>query len=328
MAVEAIVQSVARIFERVLVSPVAESFARSGPYLLRLCFARQSLADEFLPSFLYEEAGVADLHIGFLTSAEVDLSHFVPFEPSRPSAFVGKDWFAAWQPGDLPVLYLLDRTSMRALIWLPAGAAPHWIVSRPTLPVMYAFSTDTPWVPLHAAAVGRNGRILLLVGEGRTGKSTAALACARAGWDYVGDDYVYANTANSKVEPLYRSARLRGDMRLALADFVTSAAQMTGSDSEVRYELRIAPERVRGGSLAAILLPRRCGRMLPEFSPARRIDVAAALYTSMTLMQWGWPEATIKKLTALIGLAPVAFVDTGQCPAAIPSAFAEFLDRL
>jgi hypothetical protein len=328
MAAEGIVQSVARIFEQVLTFPAAESFARSGSYLLRLCFVRQSLAEEFLPSFLQAEAGLADLQIGFLTSAEADLSHFIPFPPSRPSAFVGEDWFVAWQPGDLPVLYLLDRRSMRALIWLPAGAAPYWIVSRPTLPVMYAFSTGTPWVPLHAAAVGRNGRILLLVGEGRIGKSTAALACARAGWDYVGDDYVYANTANSKVEPLYRSARLRADMGPALSDFLTSAARMTGSDNEVRYELRIDPECVRGGSLAAILLPRRCGGILPKFSPARRIDVAAALYTSMTLMQWGWSEITIKKLTTLIGLAPVTFVDTGQCPAAIPDAFAEFLDRL
>jgi hypothetical protein len=40
---------------------------RSGPYLLRLCVARKSLADEFLPSFLRDEMGLADLHIGFLT---------------------------------------------------------------------------------------------------------------------------------------------------------------------------------------------------------------------------------------------------------------------
>jgi hypothetical protein len=328
MAVEAILQSIEHIFEKVLAPPAVESFARSGSYLLRLCFARQSLADEFLPSFLREEAGLADLQIGFLTSTEAELSHFVPSPPTRSKAFVGEEWFAAWQPGDLPVLYLLDRKSMRALIWLPAGAAPYWIVSRPTLPIMYAFSIGTPWVALHAAAIGQNGRTLLLVGEGQTGKSTAALACARAGWDYVGDDYVYANTATSKVEPLYCSARLRADMGLAFADFVTSAAQMTGSDSEARYELRLGPERIRGGSLAAILLPRRRGGMLPEFSPARRLDAAAALYTSMTLMQLGWPETTIKKLTTLIGLAPVSFVDTGQCPAAIHSAFAQFLDRL
>jgi hypothetical protein len=68
--------------------------------------------------------------------------------------------------------------------------------------------------------------------------------------------------------------------------------------------------------------------MLPEFSAARRFDAIAALYTSMTLVQLGWREKTIKKVAAVIGLAPVAFVDTGRCPAAIPEAFETFLDSL
>jgi hypothetical protein len=328
MAVESILQSIDRIFGQVFVPQGVESFARSGSYLLRLCFAHQSLAERLLLAFVRDGSGPPDLQIGFLTPAEADLSQLVPFPPTHPSAVVGEDWFVAWQPGDLPVLYLLDRKSMRALIWLAAGAAPYWIESRPTLPIMYAFAADTPWVALHAAAIGQNGRTLLLVGEGQVGKSTAALSCARAGWDYAGDDYVFVNTATSKVEPLYRSARLRADMGPALADFANSAWQITGSGSEARYELRLSPEGVSGGSLAAILLPRRRGGMLPEFSPARRLDAVAALNTSMTLMQLGWPEATIKKLATLVGLATVAFVDTGQNPAAIPGAFAEFLARL
>jgi hypothetical protein len=68
--------------------------------------------------------------------------------------------------------------------------------------------------------------------------------------------------------------------------------------------------------------------MLPEFSPARRFDAIAALYTSMTLVQLGWRETMIKKVAAVIGLAPVSFVDTGRRPAAIPEAFEKFLDSL
>jgi hypothetical protein len=333
MAVEALLaQSIDRVFERVFATPAVESYARSGSYLLRLCFARRSLADEFLPSFLCDEAGSADLQIGFLTSAEANLSHLIPYPPTEYRAMASNDSFAVWQPGELPMLYLLNRKSNRALIWLSAGAAPDWIASRPCLPIMYAFSVGTPWIALHAAAIGQNGRTLLLVGEGRIGKTTAALACARAGWDYAGDDYVYTNTANAKVEPLYCSARLRADMGPAFADLVTSPAQISSSDGEPRYELRLGRElsldRICGGSLAAILLPRRRGGVLPEFSPARRLDAVAALYTSMTLMQLGWRETMIRKVATVIGLAPVFFVDTGQDPAAIPGAFAEFLNCL
>ena len=306
---------------------------RSGSYLLRLCFAHQSLADEFLPAFLRDATGVADLHIGFLTAADADLSHLIPRPQDKYRTLARDGCFALWQPGILPMLYLLDRKSKRAVIWLAAGAAPDWIASRPALPIMYAFSVDTPWIALHAAAVGRGDRILLLAGEGRVGKTTAALACAGAGWDYAGDDYVYANTINGHVESLYCSARLRADIAWAFSDLMNEAVAGTShSDGEPRHELRLAarlgPERVKGGSLAAILLPRRRGAAVPIFSPARRFDALSALYTSMVFSQLGWPDIMIKKITTTVGLAPVFFVDTGQDPGAIPDAFAEFLNRL
>jgi hypothetical protein len=333
MLIEAqLLQSIDRAFEQNFAAPLVESFARSGSYLLRLCFADKSLSEEFLPSFLSADAGRPDLQIGFLTGDQADLSPLVPDPPTEYRAFAGDDCFAIWQTGGLPMLYLLNRKSNRALIWLPLGAAPDWIASRPALPIMYAFSVDSPWIALHAAAVGLDDRILLLAGAGRAGKTTAALACARAGWNYAGDDYVYANTDSGKIEPLYCSARLRSDMAEVFPDLAEAAAGVSRSDGEPRYELRLAdqlsPTKLRGGSLAAILLPRRRGSALPQFSPARRMDAVSALYTSMTLTQFGWPDVIIKKAAKAVGLAPVFFVDTGQDPAAIPDAFAEFLRRL
>ena len=325
-------QEVDRVFEQILSRAAIESFVQSGSYRLRLCFSLKSLADEFLPSFLVCQAGQPDLQIGFITSADVDLSHLIPDNPTEYRTIALDHSFAVWHPSEHPMLYLLDRRSNRALIWLAAGAAPDWIASRPALPIMYAFSVGTPWIVLHAGAISRQGRSLLLVGEGRVGKTTATLACARAGWDYAGDDYVYTNTINSKVEPLYCSARLRADMGPAFSDLLTAPPQISSTDGEPRFELRLekqfGPERIKGGSLAAILMPRRLGARLPVFSKARRLDAFPALQTSITLTQLGWLESTIDKTIALIGLAPTYFVDTGQIPAAIPDAFAEFLDRL
>jgi hypothetical protein len=294
------------------------------------------LANEFLPSFLRAEEGFADLHIGFLTSAEIDLSDLVPQSPREYGAISVDEWFIAWQPGDLPVLYVLDRNSKRALVWFAAGAPPDWIAARPALPIMAAFSEGTPWTALHAAAIGKSGRTLLLAGDGRTGKTTAALSCARAGWDYAGDDFVYVNVSNAKVEPLYCSARLRADIATAFTDFLTGPTKTSNSEGEVRYELglegQLGPKRIRGGSMAAILLPRRRGAIEPVFSPARRFDAFAALKTSMALsmmmLPLSWRESAIKKVALVVELAPLFFVDTGQHPAAIPQAFAEFLDHL
>jgi hypothetical protein len=320
------------VFNGLFAPPAIESFARSGSYLLRLCFAHKSLSDQFLPSFLQSEAGQADLQVGFLTSREADLSSLIPQPPTKHHTLADDHCFAVWQPGDRPLLYLFDRRTNRALMWLASGAAPDWIASRPNLPIMYAFSRDTPWMVAHAAAVGRDNRILLLAGPGRAGKSTAALSCALVGWDYAGDDYVFVNTASGSVESLYCSARLRHDMAPAFSDLISNETIISDPDGDRRYELKLArhlsPARIKGGALAAILLPRRTGSVLPCFSPARRLDAVSALYASMTLTQFGWAESLIKKVVDLVGLAPVFFVDTGQAPGAIPEAFAGFLERL
>ncbi len=332
MPIEALVaRSLDDIFNTTFAAPAVSSFGRCGPYTLRLLFANLSLADRFLSSYPPATPGRTDLAVGFLTSAEVDLSPLIPQPPEQYRFIAGKECFAVWQPGDLPLLHLLDRKTKRAVVWFGAGAAPDWFANLPGLPIMHAISIGTPWAAIHAAAVGRNNRSLMLAGAGHVGKTTAAIACARAGWDYAGDDYVYANTITGRIEPLYCSARLRADMASAFPDLIVSATA-TRSDGELRYELRLPVHlrqaQVRGGALAAILLPRRQGAKLPSFSAARRFDAVSALYTSMTLVQFGWPEAIIKKTAAIIGLAPVFFVDTGQNAAAIPQAFAEFLDRL
>jgi hypothetical protein len=46
-------------------------------------------------------------------------------------------------------------------------------------------------VPLHAACVGRNGRGVLLMGESGSGKSTVALLCLLAGFEFLSEDSVF-----------------------------------------------------------------------------------------------------------------------------------------
>lgn len=47
--------------------------------------------------------------------------------------------------------------------------------------------------PVHAAAVVRDGRALLLVGQSTAGKSTLSYACLRAGWQLLAEDAVYVS---------------------------------------------------------------------------------------------------------------------------------------
>ena len=68
----------------------------------------------------------------------------------------------------------------------------------------------------HAGAVGTDGAGVLLVGPGGAGKSSTALSCAQAGFDYAADDYCLVTSEPSPTAfALYASGKLlRADLPL------------------------------------------------------------------------------------------------------------------
>lgn len=329
-AKDQVIQAIDRIFAGMTSPKMSDTYARSGPLLLRLWFASPALAIAFLPSWIRSDLGAVDLDIAITSNAYHDLSSIIPDKPEMHRLFASSDCYAVWQPGELPVLFALNLQARRAIVWLAAGQAPPWILSRPALTLLHALSIDTPWTALHGGAVGLGERFVLLAGKGRSGKTTAALACAQAGWHYAGDDFVSVNTLTGLVKPLYCSARLRLDLAGSFRDLIDGRAPVSDVDGERRHELSLAAlsDRVRGGALAAIFLPRRRGALRPEFTRARRSDAFAALITSTTIELPGWPKVTAEKIAAAVDLAPIFFVDTGTEPMAVPDAFAAQLDRL
>lgn len=312
-------------------APRTELSVRWGPIDCRLIAANETLVRDYALSFLPAGESEPTLSLAVLTPADIDLSEIVPLDPTQGRTYFSERHVVVWHPDPLPVLYVLDRAANAGMVWLPGGRAPEWELSRPACPLLHAFLNE-PWSAIHGAAVGRSGRVILLAGSGKAGKSTAALACARAGWDYAGDDYVCAETQTGRIEPLYVSARLRADMVGAFADLLHTSAATSSNQGDIRHELRLSDylghDRMRGGRLAAILIPRRRGAQLPEFSEATRGDALQALYMQTALGMPGSREIAGRKLSRLAGLAPAYFVDTGADPRAIPHAFEGWLDRL
>ncbi|WP_092023427.1 hypothetical protein [Bradyrhizobium sp. OK095] len=322
-------QEIAAIFAETASVPV-EAYARCGPFGMHIGFASQDLAGMFLPAYIQSTPSTIDLDLRVITAAHHDLSALVPEAAEKPRLLIEDGIYSVWQPAVIPVLYAVDLTAKRGIAWLPKGDAPPWIRSRPAISLIHAMMHDTPWCAVHGAAVGHDAGFTLLAGEGHSGKTTAALACTKAGWRYAGDDFVAVNSATGQIEPLFCSARLRPALVETFQNFIGETTAVSDFNGEPRHELSLAGlgDRIGGGRLRATFIPRRRGAASPEFAPAKQSDAFRALLPTTAYELPGWPNEIADKVAKIAGLAPVFFVDTGTAPMEIPAAFAHQLERL
>ena len=271
----------AQAFSPGAIIPATTAQVKAGIVGLHFSFASEALAAAYLEAFAVGSPEAISLSIQVLTPSEIDLSGLIPEPASQGRNFVDRDYVAVWYPDDCPVLYLFDRGARRGIVWLPQRQAPKWELSRPACPLIQASLFDGPWTAAHGGAVGRNGRVLLLAGKGKAGKTTAALACAEAGWDYAGDDYILVNSRTGGIEPLYISARLRMDMASAFAHLLPTVSRGVSHDdgdcamnsrsvafwagTEHRWSARGDPLAAKAGLGAARICSSSARRCVPCF---------------------------------------------------------------
>jgi hypothetical protein len=81
-----------------------------------------------------------------------------------------------------------------------ANPRNQWRLSHPllTLPLIEMLKRRGMY-SIHAAGVSRGGRGLLLAGSSGAGKTTLAVALARAGFEFMGDDMLFLSTDTSRL---------------------------------------------------------------------------------------------------------------------------------
>jgi hypothetical protein len=210
------------------------------------------------------------------------------------------DYYYYWTPERGGNLTTLDRRARRALLWYPAaGEIASWEFSRPFLAAIHAFLLPTSWTPVHAAAVAKNGAAILIAGRGGVGKTTTALVCAEAGWDYLSDDFVLVGRTPWRAAGMYRSARMREDMFVRLPRSMAAVTNISTDDGELRAEVDVGAVGRIGSNdaeIRAIVLPQRAGAEQSALTPIRRSQVLSALAGPTLIV---WREATQKSSASL-----------------------------
>lgn len=115
------------------------------------------------------------------------------------------------------VVEVFEREAPMLMWGLPEAFESGDVRAHPASTVLAIWLAQAGAQLLHVAAVGDASGAALLVGAGGAGKSTSALACARRGLGFAGDDLCVVDTTGSPtVHALYATAKMtpESDARL------------------------------------------------------------------------------------------------------------------
>lgn len=180
-----------------------------------------------------------------------------------------------YEPGAVPRLTLAAS---------PAALTSGDLRSQPVNHAIASWLASPTVQMIHAGAVAFDGCGVLLVGAGGRGKSTTALACAREGFSFLGDDLCVVEVGsangglNAHLHGLYATAKLNRDSRKSLGacHWPTLGVTRQGKDavalpSDMRFD-RVVP-------LVAVVGIRQTGESAGaarRLSPGQAVRLLAA----------------------------------------------------
>ncbi len=313
---------------------------------VRLRFAGRALADLLLPPFEHLAGGpdgAGGIEIEVFDSASTGIEP--PPPPwQRVEAEPGTSPIERWE-SDRACLLLAtasgaltaaDPGAGRAVFHLPAAdripanerAAP----LREALHVLMA--PRDRWLA-HAGAVGLSGTGVLLVGRGGSGKSTLALSCARAGMEFVADDYLLLETGPALAHAMQSTAKLTADsaarLGIAAAEIDPAGFEPTleGPAKALVEVDDIAPGLVRRRlRIGALLAPAVAGLARPELEPVSAARGLRALAPSTVLQMHSRGNPALAALGELVREVPSYELRLSPDPAANAAAVAEVVGEL
>ena len=306
---------------------------------IRLRFAGRACRDAFMPALAHlAVARVADpgslLHIWDTEQSGVAMAR-APC-PSTAFTYRGDIWTmlsrrvrSAFQGGEAS-LSLLDLDAGEGIYWTRSAIdLPYWTKAAPLRAILNWWIVDRGGQFLHGAAIGNADGGLLLTGKGGVGKSTTALQCLAAGFDYAGDDYVAVTGGEAPAaHSIYCTAKVNPSSIDRFAAFKPRLQRSSSEEKAVAYLFPEWRDRiVRSLPIHAVLTPeiRHSATTAIEAAPRQRLLDAASFTTIAMLPHSG--QDTIRFIEGLLDRLPGYALGLGSDPAELTAALAAFLHQ-
>jgi hypothetical protein len=211
------------------------------------------------------------------------------------------------------------------------GQFPPWIASFPLRNFLHWAYQRIGWRLVHAGTLAIDGRGVMLVGDGGSGKSGTVLAGILAGLDSAGDDYVVMEASGEGVRarPVVKLMKLdpAGLRRLGLDPHARSFGTPNWQGKhEFDFEALGKGRRARTIDLKAIVLPRIAHTPRSSLSRATPHDAMLGLAPSnLQQLPGGWREG----LAFTAGIArrlPAFYLDLSDDPLEIADVIAAVVE--
>jgi len=168
---------------------------------------------------------------------------------------------------------------------------------------------------LHASAVERDGRALLMSGASGSGKSTLAAVLGERGWRFMGDEFALLDLGDGSLHPFPRAVSLKNHAIYVMEELAGPdrfGPLMRGTPKGAIRHLRPPPAaiaRMREPARPALILFPRFGRDLP--AEVRAVGQAEAFVrlTQASTNYVGLGERGFEALTKLVTEVPACAVD-------------------
>lgn len=230
-------------------------------------------------------------------------------------------------------LSLLDTATHRAIYATRAAAElPQYERGAPLLLILHWWWRTLGWQITHAAAIGLQGQGVLLAGRGGSGKSTTALNCLAAGWQYVADDYCLLEAEPTPyAHTLFNSGKLTTDSLTRFPELtalgretLTPATEPSGK--ALVFLRECLPQQITDKlALRAVLLPRVTGTRDTQLKPASAAAGLRALAPSTIFQLANADQTALRTLAALVRRLPCYHLELGTELAQIPAAIERLL---
>jgi hypothetical protein len=204
----------------------------------------------------------------------------------------------------------------RARLWARHGSGEDaWLLSHPlfTLPLVEMLKRRRLWA-LHAAGLQWKGRTVVLAGASGAGKSTLAIALARSGFAFLGDDTLF-------LAPGLRLLAFPDEVDLTdetAAFFPELAALRAEPRREGWRKRRLRAEETYGAPLAGevapglLIFPRISGRAESTLSSLDPGEALIELASNVLLTEPASSQAHLDALAALAAASSCWRLETGR----------------